>query len=53
MRVWFMIGTLIVGIIGFWGEQGRTGRTVRTVQDGAGTVSAQDGPNPVPTPKVP
>jgi hypothetical protein len=47
MRAWFMIGTLIVGLIGFWGQQGRTAK------GGDGMVSAQDGPNPIPSPKAP
>ena len=50
MRAWFLVGALIFGVIGFWGEQGRTGRTVK---GGDGKVSAQDGPNPIPTPKAP
>jgi hypothetical protein len=49
MRVWFMVGALILGIIGVWGEQDRTGRSI----GGDGTVSTMDDPNPIPTPYDP
>jgi len=52
MRVWFLVGALVLGIIGFWGEQGRSGRATRP-QDGSGTVTAQDGSATIPTPRPP
>jgi hypothetical protein len=51
MRVWFMVGALILGIIGIWGEQGRGSRGERAGSDG--TVSAQDGSSTIPTPRPP
>lgn len=45
MRAWFMVGALALGLIGIWGDQGRTGRG----RDG--TVTTQDDPNPIPTPR--
>jgi hypothetical protein len=54
MRVWFMVGAMVLGIIGVWGEQGRGSRSGRHFNHGAeGTVSAQDGPSTVPSPKAP
>jgi hypothetical protein len=52
MRVWFMVGALLLGIIGVWGEQGRAGRGDHSFnRDGDGTVKAMDGSTPVPSPR--
>jgi hypothetical protein len=52
MRVWFMVGALLLGIIGGWGEQGRAGRGDHSFnRDGDGTVKAMDGSTPVPSPR--
>jgi hypothetical protein len=51
MRVWFMVGAMVLGIIGVWGQQGRGSRTIH--RGGDGTVSAQDGGSTVPSPKAP
>jgi hypothetical protein len=54
MRVWFMVGAMVLGIIGVWGEQGRSNRGGHPLNRGSeGTVSAQDGPSTVPSPKAP
>ncbi|HET6897336.1 MAG TPA: hypothetical protein VFK70_03270 [Vicinamibacteria bacterium] len=51
MRVWFMVGAMVLGIIGVWGQQGRGGQG--SFNRGGGTVSAQDGGSTVPSPKAP
>ena len=55
MRVWFMVGALVLGIIGVWGEHGRSSRGERPFNNHGsdGTVSAQDGPSTIPTPRPP
>jgi hypothetical protein len=54
MRVWFMVGALVLGIIGIWGEQGRGSRGESPLDRGGdGTVTAQDGSSTIPTPRPP
>ena len=53
MRVWFLVGAMVLGIIGVWGEQGRGNRAQRPNSGDAGTVSAQDGGSTIPTPRPP
>jgi hypothetical protein len=54
MRVWFMVGAMVLGIIGVWGEQGRGSRGQRPFQGGSeGTVTTMDGGTTVPSPKAP
>jgi hypothetical protein len=50
MRAWLVVSALILGLIGVWGEQGRMAPKPTR---GGGTVSALEGPNPIPTPKNP
>jgi|KBSSwiStaDraftv2_1062776.scaffolds.fasta_scaffold968220_2 hypothetical protein len=51
MRVWFMMLALALGTIGYLGVEGRSGRLSRLEGVKGGTVSAQDDPNPIPSPK--
>jgi hypothetical protein len=53
MRVWFMLGAMVLGIMGVWGEQGRGARGQRSVDGGDSTVRAMDGGSTVPPPLVP
>ena len=54
MRVWFMVGALVLGIIGAWGELGRGAQGRQPVEsDGSAPVTAQDGSGTIPTPRAP
>ena len=50
MRVWFMVGALVLGIIGIWGDQERGARAQQPRGGNEGAVKTMDGGTPVPPP---